>query len=140
VVQAFGAIRTVTENFYWLLSQDAVTDVYAISSGTVHEAPYFGRRGHVLAEPLYEFGDRAPGRASAGACVPVDEHFLSPAFWADVLSPLLPTHADLPAGPPPRPSRLRRSLNADWDHGFMDVVVQRVIPPVVTAVPETARR
>ncbi len=133
VVQSFGAIRTVTENFYWLLSQEAVTDVYAISSGTTAEAPYFGRGGHAFAGPLYEFGDRAPAAAGPGACIPVDDVFLAPAFWSEVLEPLVATRAGVPAGPPPRPSRLRRSLNADWDHGFMDVVVQRVSPPRVVA-------
>lgn len=138
VVQSFGAIRTVTENFYWLVSQEAVTDVYAISSGTTAEAPYFGRAGHPFAGPLYEFGERAPDARRAGACVPVDETFLSPAFWSDVLSPLVETRADVPPGPPARPSRLRRSLNADWDHGFMDVVVQRVTPPAVRPAPQKA--
>ena len=55
--------------------------------------------------------------------------FLSPAFWSEVLEPLVTTRAGVPAGPPPRSSRLRRALNADWDHGFMDVVVQQVAPP-----------
>jgi hypothetical protein len=125
VVEAFGAIRTVNENFYHLVSQEGVTDVYAISSGTVWEAPYFERAGRAFAPALYDFGDRAPECAGAGGCVPVGGEFLSPAFWSDVLSPLTPTRADVPPGPPARPSRLRRSLNADWDHGWMDVVVQR---------------
>jgi hypothetical protein len=124
-IEAFGAIETVTENFYYLMGQDAITDVYAISSGTVHEAPWFDRRGHAFLAPLYEFGDRAPEGDRAGACVPVGPELLEPAFWSDVLSALVETRSDTPAGPSPRDSRLRRSLNADWDHGWIDAVVQR---------------
>lgn len=125
VIASFRAIRTVTDNFYHLVSQEGITDVYAINSGTVAEAPYFGRAGHALAPALYEFGERGPVAARASDCVPIGEAFLSPGFWSDVLAPLVDTRSDCPPGPPARSSRLRRSLNADWDHGFMDEVVQR---------------
>jgi hypothetical protein len=140
VIEAFGAIRTVTDNFYYLMGQEAITDVYAISSGTVHEAPYFDRRGHAFAGPLYEFGDRPPVDDRAGACLPIDDAFLDPDFWADLLEGVVATRHDLPPGPAPRSSRLRRSLNADWDHGFMDAVVAQPARSVRAAEPATARR
>ncbi len=133
VIQSMRAIQTVEHNFYYLMGQEQITDVYAINSGTVHEAPYFGKRGHGFLAPLYEFGARAPVAGGAGACVPVTDAILSPAFWSDVLVPCVPTRADVPAGPPPRPSRLRRSLNADWDHGYIDAIVQRATPAPVPA-------
>ena len=141
VIQSLRAVRTVDENFYYLMGQDAITDVYAISSGTVGEAPFFGKRGRAFAGPLYEFGRRAPADGGPGACVPVGAAFLSPAFWAQVLKPLVSTRDMYLPGPAPRPSRLRRSLNADWDHGFIDVVVQTPRNPgALTGAPEVARR
>lgn len=139
VIESFGAIETVTENFYYLLGQDAITDVYAISSGTVHEAPYFGRQGTAFGAPLYDFGDRPPDAGRAGACVPIGDALLSPAFWSAILAPVTDTRPHPPAGPPPRPSRLRRSLNADWDHAWIDEVVQQARPRLAPE-PEPARR
>ncbi|NNF05310.1 MAG: hypothetical protein HKN21_00985 [Candidatus Eisenbacteria bacterium] len=124
VIQSFGSIRIIDENFYYLVGQEAITDVYAISSGTVHEAPFFSAGGHAFAGSLYEFGDRGPEAKQTGACIPIQEALLSPGFWAEALGDLVPVNTTLPAGPSHRASRLRRSLNADWDYGFMDVVVQ----------------
>jgi hypothetical protein len=128
VIESFKSIRLVTENFYYLMGQEPITDVYAISSGTVAEAPYFGKRGHAFAEPLYLFGDRPPADGGVGECVPLLDDLLSPAFWAEALRPLAATRDGTPEGPPARPSRLRRSLNADWDYAFMDATVVPALP------------
>src|SRR6185295_5314900 len=66
VIDSFRSIQIVTENFYYLMGQDAITDVYAISSGTVGEAPYFGKRGHAFAQPLYAFGEQGPSDDATG--------------------------------------------------------------------------
>ena len=140
VIESFGAIRVVNDNFYYLLSQEGVSDVYALSSGTVGEAPYFGRTGHAFEESLYDFGDRAPAGLDAGSCIPIGSEFLTPMFWSDVLGAVIDTRHHVPLGPEPSPSQLRRSLNADWDYGFMDVVVQRAQPkPLGLAEPAMTR-
>jgi hypothetical protein len=123
VIGSFRSIRVVTDNFYYLMGQDAITDVYAISSGTVHEAPFFGKRGHAFAGPLYTFGERPPESGRAGEIVPVQDEFLSPRFWSRALRGVVSTEDQVPEGPSPRSSRLRRSLNADWDYGFIDAMV-----------------
>lgn len=127
-IAAFGAIRTITNNFYHILLQDGLTDVYAINSGTTFEAPYFDKRGHTLGEPLYTFSDETSTHHHIGTCVPIGHVFLEPKFWADVLEPLMPVQNQLPSGPPLRDSLLRRTLNADWDFSFIDEVVQRCTP------------
>lgn len=130
-IEAFGVVRTVTSNFYYLLAQECLTDIYAITSGTVSEAPYFGKNGHMLGEPLYSFDDAPPANGSTGACIPIGNEFLNPNFWADILEPIVPVQKKLPVGPLPRPSLLRRSLNADWDYSFIDQIVQQMVPEAV---------
>lgn len=129
-IEAFGVVKTVTHNFYYLIAQEGLSDVYAITSGTTSEAPYFGKKGHSLAEPLYRFDDKVPEKNAAGACIPISHDFLNPNFWADILEPIIPVQKNLPDGPKSRPSLLRRSLNADWDYSYIDEVVQRNIVEV----------
>lgn len=126
-VEALKGVREVSHNFYYLLSQDGLTDVYAINSGTVTEAKYFGRTGNRLGEPLYPFGELAPTAGNTGEAMAIGMQFLEPAFWADILKSVTNVQKDLPPGPRVRPSLLRRSLNADWDYSYIDEVVQRDI-------------
>lgn len=125
---SLGVVHEVKQNFYYLIAQDGLTDVYAINSGTVSEAHYFGRTGHAFGESLYQFGIMPPTSNAAGDAVPVGLAFLEPAFWANLLTPVMNVKQNLPNGPLARPSLLRRSLNADWDYSFIDAVVQRGIP------------
>jgi hypothetical protein len=131
-IEQFKSIKFVTQNFYYLIAQENLTDVYAINSGTVSEAPYFGKCGHTLSTPLYEFDGHAPTLQTMGACIPINTLFLEPIFWADVLSPLMKVQTQLPKGPAARPSLLRRSLNADWDYGFIDQIVQHDVMEKIT--------
>lgn len=124
-VESLGVTREVKQNFYYLLGQLGLTTVYAINSGTVSEAHYFGREGRCLGEPLYSFGEKFPSGDQGGDVIPLGLAFLEPTFWADILEPIVAVKRNLPAGPQPRESLLRRSLNADWDYGFIDAVVQK---------------
>lgn len=126
-VEALGGVQEVKHNFYYLLGQPGLSDVYAINSGTVTEAKYFGRSGTALGEALYSFGETPPAEQRASDAVVLNNVFLEPSFWADVLKPILPVNEALPSGPAIRPSLLRRSLNADWDYNYIDEVVQRTV-------------
>lgn len=126
-VEALGGVQEVKHNFYYLLAQEGLSDVYAINSGTVTEAKYFGRSGTALGEPLYTFGVRPPQDQHTGDAMVLGMDFLEPAFWADALKSVLPVNQNLPRGPQLRPSLLRRSLNADWDYNYIDEIVQRNI-------------
>lgn len=123
IIEAISSVKFIHHNFYHLVSQDSITDVYAINSGTVMEATYFGSKGHRLGNALYTFTDQ--NEQSLGKCVPVDHAFLSPAFWADILQDCVPVQTQLPKGPEARASLLRRSLNADWDYGYIDEIIQK---------------
>lgn len=124
-VEALKGVREVAHNFYYLLSQEGLTDVYAINSGTVTEAKYFGRTGNMLGQSLYSFGEAPPSVNKTGDAVAIGLHFLEPAFWADILKSVTTVQTNLPQGPSVRSSLLRRSLNADWDYSYIDEVVQR---------------
>jgi hypothetical protein len=104
-------------NFYQLLSHDHLAGVAAISSGGVVEARAFGKCGEHLLDR--SAGIRFP---QWGTPVPVLGHWLSPHFWSHVLAPLVPVRNDVPEVPVER-NFFRRSINCDWDFGFMDRVV-----------------
>lgn len=131
IIEMIGTTKTVNHNFYYLLAQAGLTDVYAINSGTVTEANYFGLRGHALGDALYSFDAKPPVNGVTGDCVTIGKQFLEPSFWADILKDVVPVKSDLPAGPPHRPSLLRRSLNADWDYGYIDEVVQHKVQEAI---------
>lgn len=125
VIQALPNIREVKHNYYYLISQEEISDIYSITSGTVGEAPYFDKEGHLFGEPLYQFGHTPPSDLSTGHAIPVGTSFLEPSFWADILAPVVPVNRAIGQHQPlSRPSLLRRSLNADWDYSYIDAVVQ----------------
>jgi hypothetical protein len=47
---------------------------------------------------------------------------MSPHFWRDVLSPLVATREDVPERPVEK-DVFRRSMNCDWEFGWIDRVV-----------------
>lgn len=125
VVRQFKSFHVTKSNFYWLVSQDQIADVYAISSGTCEEAPYFGKAGRYLYSPLYTFDDGSAEAATAGLStpVPVEHAWLWPQFWHSALEPVLPVVKPTFSQMPYRANRIRRSLNADWNFGEVDAVV-----------------
>jgi len=126
VIERFKSFRRTNANFYWLVNQEAVSDVYAISSGTCVEAPYFGKRSACFHGPLYDF-ERADPSSGFTCPVPVESAWLWPRFWQTLLAPLTSVAADDFADPEFQRNRIRRSLNADWSFGAIDAVVS---PPL----------
>lgn len=123
VIGRFRSFQQVGDNVYRLMSQPGLEAVYAISSGCVDEAVYFGKRGERFhsSEP-----DRdAEGRDPHGllAAVPVDQAWLEPSFWRDILAPLVEVSPGDEPAPADRSHRIRRSLNADWGFLAIDQVV-----------------
>lgn len=127
VAARFKSFRRIDTNFYRLLAQRNLAAVYAISSGTCAEAPYFGKRARCFYEPLYDVERRTPDDFGLGGLVPVEHEWLWPRFWRALLAPLVPvTATDFPALAY-RPNRIRRSLNADWGFGAVDAVVSTAL-------------
>lgn len=123
VIGRFRSFRTVSHNVYRLMSEPGLEAVYAISSGCVDEAGYFGKRGERFyrPEPDVDAGGRDPHGLLAA--VPVDQAWLEPRFWRDLLAPLVEVQPGDEPAPPYRPHRIRRSLNADWGFLAIDQVV-----------------
>ena len=119
LVDILGHEAMRSENFYSLLTQDALVRVAAISSGGVLEARAFGKEGLHLMDRYA--GIDVPGWTSP---VPVIGHWLSPHFFSVVLAGAIDTCADVPKLPVERDS-FRRANNTDWDFGWIDQVVER---------------
>lgn len=124
IARRFKSFQQVSSNFYWLVSQAPIGSVYAISSGTCSEAPFFGKRGAFFHEPLYPMdGTNLDARYGFGPPVPIEHAWLWPNFWHAILGSVLPVARPDILEPPYRANRIRRSLNADWNFGEVDAVV-----------------
>ncbi|MCL4747062.1 MAG: hypothetical protein KJZ83_16835 [Burkholderiaceae bacterium] len=129
VIARFKSFRRTDANFYQLLSQPGLGAVYAISSGCVSEAPYFGKSGECFYQTLHSLEEHTTQDWGLLALVAVDQNWITPGFWRDVIEPLAEVRAGRWNTLPSRAHRIRRSLNADW--GFMpvdDVVASRLRP------------
>lgn len=84
------AIQMTKHNIYRLLSDDNLACVVALSSGVLREAAYFGRRAHALSHEYTRLA-RDCDQPATGVYAPVADDYFSPTFWADILSPVLPT-------------------------------------------------
>ncbi len=123
ILKRFPSIELTSANYYWLASQDNVTDIYAISSGTCSEAPYFGKSGNFFYEPLYVLDAEDPlSKGAISSPIPVAQDWLWPEFWQSVLSPVTETRWQGMQAAPFRANRIRRTLNADWGFGVIDRV------------------
>lgn len=129
VVKRFKSFQHVSSNYYWLASQPQIGAVYAISSGTCAEAPFFGKTGNCFHEPLYRMdGGNPDERFGLSSPVPVEHEWLWPRFWNAVLGATTPVSGRNLCEPRYRANRIRRSLNADWNFGEVDAVVSRDLP------------
>jgi hypothetical protein len=120
-------IQITNANYYWLISQDNISDVYSISSGTCSEAPYFGKNGIFLYEPLYDINEENHySNEVISSPIPVAQDWLWPEFWRDILSPITETKTKCIKSLPFRANRIRRTLNADWGFGAIDKVTAAI--------------
>ncbi|KIT15145.1 hypothetical protein jaqu_34730 [Jannaschia aquimarina] len=119
VIDAISArldgVRHTTENFYRLVSHDGLRGVAALSSSGVHEASWFGKRGHYLIEGFtrdtFTVGQEG---------FDVGDAILMPDFWRDVLGSMgLPVTEKDGLRLPSKPNRFRQQLRSAW--GFNEV-------------------
>jgi len=108
----FRNVCEVDANFYLLLAQPGISDVYSITSSTSIEAPYFGKRGTHFAPYPYVFSQ---DRLTEIEYLQVRPAIHLPQFWEPVLAA-----TGLAVRPAPAvdktlsPNRMRRSLRASW--------------------------
>ncbi len=132
VIARFKSFRRTDANVYQLFSQPGLSAVYAISSGCVSEARYFHKKGQYFYRALHSFDAHTTADWGLLPLVPVEQHWLTPDFWRDVLEPVAGVRTGSWPALAPRAHRIRRSMNADW--GFMpvdDVVASRLRPTLV---------
>lgn len=108
----FPNVLEVDANFYLLVAQDGISDVYSITSSTSIEARYFGKTGTHFAPYPYVFSQE---RLTDVEYLQVRPAIHLPQFWAPLLA-----RAGLEVRDPPDvdatlwPNRMRRSLRATW--------------------------
>jgi hypothetical protein len=112
-------IGVINDNVYRLMSLPQVTGILTVNSGVAYEAPYFGKRVHMLAPPTMRVGWRGD-TATAGVHASIGDAVLTPDFWRLVLAP----HAAVtPADGirlPVKPNRLRIALDSFWNYQEID--------------------
>jgi hypothetical protein len=123
----------VRDNLYRLLSLPQITAVLTVNSSTACEAPYFGKRVHILAPPPFCIGWRG-ATEQPGLYASVNDRVLSVDFWRTMLDPHTPVSEPDGARLPPKPNRLRIALDSFWN--FQEIDTDRV-PRAVSDQVET---
>lgn len=109
----------IADNMYRMLSLPQVSAVLTVNSSIAYEAGYFGKAVHALAPlpvRLAWFGDRPDKEAHAS----LDDRVLTGDFWRVVLEPHVPVTPPDGMRLPPKPNRLRISLDSFWNYQEID--------------------
>lgn len=78
----FGNVKVTNENIYYLMCQQSITGIYALTSSVVHEAKYFEKESARLAPYPFKFCET--GNFDSLAFIPVYDRILQPRFWSAV--------------------------------------------------------
>lgn len=114
-IMNFSNVKLINENFYRLMSMDEITDVAALSSGTLTEAKYFGKKSVYISHKFvnYCFSEEY----KKDDFIIVDRSYYSPKFWADVLSGIMDTNKDcIDFNFERKHNLLRNSLGTIWGY------------------------
>ncbi|QAU35547.1 hypothetical protein [Janthinobacterium sp. 17J80-10] len=120
LTRLFPNTELVEANFYHLLSHDAISKVYSLTSSTSIEAAYFGKQGIHLAPYPYAFSDES---ASGGTYLTIRPEIFLPQFWAGILGKSgVATQVVREVQLPRERSRMRRSLRNFWGADIFESV------------------
>ncbi len=109
----FKNIKKISGNFYEMISNDNIAAVAALSSGTLVEAKYFGKKTHTISHNFVNY-DWADGN-NDNDFILINNDYFSPSFWADILSPILETMQCINFSFDNKTNVLRNSLDCYWD-------------------------
>ena len=116
-------IRLIRDNAYQLLSQPTITEVCGISSSVLYEAAYFGKTAVHMSPNRIDFSE-TESRFDPWRFIPVYDEFLSPHFWAQVLTGVCNVSSTAPDLRLPRKTnRLRNNLHIYWGYSYLDFEV-----------------
>lgn len=117
-VEQMRHVEILDMNFYDVMCRPEIIAVAAMSSSTLHEAPFFGKRSIRYLNSDNHFAIRDEQRHEDGHALtlyPIKNSSLLATFWADILSPHVETRSDLvPAFDPFRRPYVRETLNMRW--------------------------
>lgn len=111
-------IRMVTGNVYGYLSVPEIRLLGTMSSSVGVEAPYFGvPTRFLLRDPIQR---RITPADPVEGYIGIQDAYLAPDFWRDLLEPLLPVSAADGLRVPQKPNRLRISMRSFWNFNQID--------------------
>lgn len=130
-LEKFPFVKIINENIYYLLSNENIKAVYAISSGVLTEAKYFGKDAYPLFRKFNEYTYDVNSKYSPDLYLSIMNNFYNPMFWQDVLGEIVDTKANCKnIQLPNRPNRMRAALNDYWGNTVLD-------PEVITVKKES---
>lgn len=111
-------IRMVTGNVYGYLSAPEIRLLGTMSSSVGVEAPYFGvPTRFLLRDPIQR---RIAPEDPVDGYIGIQDAYLAPDFWRDLLEPLLPVSPADQIRVPQKPNRLRISMRSFWNFNQID--------------------
>lgn len=108
-------------NAYEMLAHPNLQAVYAITSGVLYEAPYFGKEANCLHKLCFHFDYRKDCEYDEDLYLSIYGDFAYPNFWADVLAEVVETKTisdDVKVEN--IPNRIRAIFNDYWSYTKLD--------------------
>jgi len=119
IFNKYHNVSYTDQNIYYLLAQDQIEALYSISSSTVMEAKYFGKKGeYFYKNPFYI--DHSNTEPNTKEYISIWDHFFMTSFWSEVLSDVVQTNVVKPLPLPHKTNRLRNTLQNYWGYKFLD--------------------
>lgn len=107
-------IEIIDCNFYQLMLNDNIKAIAALSSGTLTEAKYFGKKTHYLSHQFVEYCFN--NEPNLNEFILMNNEIYSPTFWADILSPVIETRKCEYFSYRNTNNLLRNTLNTWWGY------------------------
>lgn len=123
-LKQFNCVEITNENFYKLCSDENISAVCSITSGTLYEAKYFSKRSLFLGKPYLYFDYDKNCNYSESTTLSIYNEFLDPAFWADVLQDIISVKKDVKSIIlPHRSNEIRVAFGDYWGQTELDPCV-----------------
>lgn len=108
-------------NMYRMLSNDNLLKVYAITSGVLYEAPYFGKESEFLYVPPFSFNYAKECEYDKDTYLSLYNSYMNPRFWSDILQDIISVNANCRnVEVNYRANRIRATFNDYWSYTELD--------------------